>query len=65
MVFPSTSEVSASQAARLLNVSRNRVAALIFKGLLPARAVGRQYVINTDDIEVLKEMHPDLVTPIG
>jgi len=62
MVLPSETEVTAKRAAEMLGVSRSTVASLIFKKLLPARSVGRVYVIAVDDIESLKEQRPDLVS---
>lgn len=57
---PSPSDVSARGAAALLGVSRDRIARLIFRGIIPATAVGRTYCIRRGDLERVRGERPDL-----
>lgn len=56
----STQEVSARRAATMLGVSRVKVTALIYAGVLPAKAVARTYCIALADIDRVRRERPDL-----
>jgi excisionase family DNA binding protein len=61
MFCPSLSEVSARGAAVLLGISRSRITAAIYKGILPARSLGKTYVIALADVERFRIEHPELL----
>ena len=61
MFCPSVNEVSARGAAILLGISRSRVTAAIFKGVLPARSLGKTYVIDRIELERFRVEHPELL----
>jgi hypothetical protein len=44
----------------LLGIPRTKVAALIYTGLLPARAVGHTHCIAVSDLERVRSERPDL-----
>ncbi len=46
--------LSVAETARLIGVTRGRVAQLIASGKLPALKVGRVFVIHAADLELLK-----------
>lgn len=46
--------LSTSEAADKLGVTIGRVQQLIWDGLLPAQKVGRDYVINEDDLKLVE-----------
>jgi excisionase family DNA binding protein len=46
--------LSTSEAADKLGVTVGRVQQLIWDGLLPAQKVGRDYVINEDDLKLVE-----------
>jgi len=46
--------LSTSEAADILGVTVGRVQQLIWDGLLPAQKVGRDYVINEDDLKLVE-----------
>lgn len=47
--------LSTSEVADRLGVTIGRVQQLIWDGLLPAQKVGRDYVINEDDLKLVKD----------
>jgi excisionase family DNA binding protein len=47
--------LSTSEAANKLGVTVGRVQQLIWDGLLPAQKVGRDYVINEDDLKLVED----------
>lgn len=47
--------ISSAEAARKLGVHITRVQVLIREGRLPAQKIGRNYVINEDDIKLVKD----------
>jgi excisionase family DNA binding protein len=47
--------LSTSEAADKLGVTVGRVQQLIWDGLLPAQKVGRDYVINEDDLKLVED----------
>ena len=49
------------EVAKKLGVTVARVQALIWAGRLPAQKVGRDYVIQEDDLELVKERKPGRV----
>lgn len=50
--------ISTKQAAEQLGVSVRRVQAMITQGRLPARKIGRDYLINEDDLETVRDRKP-------
>jgi excisionase family DNA binding protein len=48
--------VSTREAAKQLKLSLRRVQAMIKTGLLPATKIGRDWLIETDDIEREKQI---------
>ena len=46
--------LSTAEAAGKLNVSAIRIRQLIREGRLPARKVGRDYVINEEDLKLVE-----------
>lgn len=50
--------ISSAEAAEKLGVHITRVQVLIREGRLPAQKVGRNYVINEDDLSFVKERKP-------
>jgi len=46
--------LSTSEAADKLGVTVGRIQQLIWDGLLPAQKVGRDYVINEDDLKLVE-----------
>jgi excisionase family DNA binding protein len=61
MFCPSVNEVSARGAAVLLGISRCKVTSLIFKGVIPARSLGKTYVIDRIELERFRIEHPELL----
>jgi excisionase family DNA binding protein len=54
MGYKSTMElISTAKAAEVLGVSERRVRVLITEGRLPAQKVGRDYVVNADDLALV------------
>jgi excisionase family DNA binding protein len=53
-----TDLVGTSKAAELLGVSQNRVRQLINSGQLPARRVGRTFVIRRADVDAFVALPP-------
>jgi excisionase family DNA binding protein len=47
--------LSTAEAAVKLGVTIGRVQQLIWDGLLPAQKVGRDYVINEDDLRLVED----------
>ncbi len=47
--------ISPTQAARMLGISRQAVVDKVQKGAIPAVRVGKQYIIERDDVERLKK----------
>jgi excisionase family DNA binding protein len=54
----SAKPLSVSQAAEKLGVSRWRINQLINDGRLPAQRIGRAYVVNEADLELVRERRP-------
>lgn len=50
--------ISTTEAAERLGVHITRVQALVKAGRLPAQKVGKNYVINEDDLELVAERKP-------
>ena len=50
--------ISSAEAAEKLGVHITRVQVLIRQGRLPAQKVGRNYVINEDDLRLVKDRKP-------
>lgn len=50
--------ISSAEAAEKLGVHITRVQVLIREGRLPAQKVGRNYVINEDDLKLVRERKP-------
>jgi len=52
--------LTTSQAAKDINMSQGRIAALIKAGKIPAKQAGRTWIINREDWEAfkLKERRP-------
>ena len=46
------------EAAERLGITLARVQQLIWKGRLPAQKIGRDYVINEDDLKLVAERKP-------
>lgn len=46
------------EAAERLGISLARVQQLIWKGRLPAQKIGRDYVINEDDLKLVADRRP-------
>ena len=46
------------EAAQRLGITLARVQQLIWKGRLPARKIGRDYVINEDDLKLVADRKP-------
>jgi excisionase family DNA binding protein len=51
-------EISVTEAAKLLKISRRRVNALIAAGRLPARKIGSYYAIRKRDLAKVKDRKP-------
>lgn len=47
-------KITASEAARILKISKTRVLQLINLGIIPAERVGRQFVLRKPDVLVAK-----------
>jgi excisionase family DNA binding protein len=47
--------ISSKEAADKLGVSLRRVQALITSGRLPAQKIGNSYVVNEQDLELVRE----------
>jgi excisionase family DNA binding protein len=54
-IFPSDLELSTFQAARVLGISRPTLIALLDKGLIPSRKVGKHRRVKAGDISLYKE----------
>jgi excisionase family DNA binding protein len=50
--------ISTKQAAAKLGVSVLRVQQLIWKERLPAQKIGRDYVINEEDLKLVEDRKP-------
>src|SRR5437763_16716350 len=50
--------LSTTEAAKRLGVTVARVQALIWKGRLPAQKVGRDYVIQEEDLKLVENRKP-------
>lgn len=50
--------ISTTEAAERLGVHITRVQALVKAGRLPAQKVGKNYVINEDDLKLVAERKP-------
>ena len=50
--------IGAVQAAQELDVHRRRIVALIHSKRLPAKKIGRSYVIKRRDLELVRKRHP-------
>jgi len=50
--------LSTNEAAQKLGVTSIRVRAMIRDGNLPAKKIGRDYVINESDLELVKDRKP-------
>lgn len=50
--------ISVTEAADRLGVTRGRVAQLISEGRLPASKVGHVFVIQAQDLELVKDRRP-------
>jgi excisionase family DNA binding protein len=61
LVHRATDEVTAREAARVLGISHTKMNSLIHKSLVPARAVGRVYVVRVADLEAFRAQYPELV----
>ena len=46
--------LSTAQAAKKLKITPQRVRVLIDEGRLPATQVGRAYIINSEDLELVR-----------
>ncbi len=55
MVFIVMNILSATEAAAKLNVSSIRVRQLIREGRLPARKIGRDYIIDETDLKLVED----------
>jgi excisionase family DNA binding protein len=54
--MPSMKLLSTSEAAAALNLTVGRVQQLIWEERLPAQRVGSRYVINEDDLKLVKDI---------
>lgn len=54
LFFPSTEELTARQVARELKLGDHVVRRLIYSGVLPARSVGRTYLVARTDVEAFR-----------
>ena len=54
-IMPRMRLLSTAEAASKLGVTIGRVQQLIWDGLLPAQKVGRDYVINEDDLKLVAD----------
>jgi excisionase family DNA binding protein len=50
--------ISSAEAAERLGVHITRVQVLIREGRLPAQKIGRTYVVNEDDLKLVKDRKP-------
>lgn len=50
--------ITTKTAAEILNISPRRVTALIAAGRLPAFKLGRDWVIDEKDLDIVKERKP-------
>jgi excisionase family DNA binding protein len=50
--------ISCQEAAEILGISKRRVLALINSGHLPAKKVGRQWVIVRDHLKLVEDRKP-------
>jgi excisionase family DNA binding protein len=51
-------QLTTPEAAERLGITVARVQQLIWKGRLPAQKLGRDYVINEDDLKLVAERRP-------
>jgi excisionase family DNA binding protein len=51
-------QLTTPEAAERLGITVARVQQLIWKGRLPAQKIGRDYVINEDDLKLVAERKP-------
>jgi excisionase family DNA binding protein len=47
--------ITTTQAAAILGLSRRRVQAMITSGLLPAKKIGRDFLLEEEDVKALAE----------
>jgi len=50
--------LTTAQAATILQISRSRILKLIEAGRLPAKKLGRDWLIRLDDLELVKVRRP-------
>ena len=50
--------ISSAEVAERLGVHITRVQVLIREGRLPAQKIGRTYVVNEDDLKLVKDRKP-------
>jgi len=50
--------ISSAEAAERLGVHITRVQVLIREGRLPAQRIGRTYVVNEDDLQLVEDRKP-------
>jgi excisionase family DNA binding protein len=50
--------ISSAEAAEKLGVHITRVQVLIREGRLPAQRIGRTYVVNEDDLKLVRDRKP-------
>ena len=50
--------LTTAQAATILQISRSRILKLIEVGRLPAKKLGRDWLIRLDDLELVKVRRP-------
>jgi excisionase family DNA binding protein len=55
MPYNATMEMTTTTASERLGVTPQRVRAMIQAGRLPARRIGRDYIINEADLELVKD----------
>ena len=51
-------KITAKQAAEKLNVNDSRIRQLIISGKLPAEKFGNLWLINEEDLELVKDRKP-------
>lgn len=51
-------KITAKQAAEKLNVNDSRIRQLIISGKLPAEKYGNLWLINEEDLELVKDRKP-------
>jgi excisionase family DNA binding protein len=48
-------QISTTEAGERLGISRKRVNQLIEEGRLPAKKIGKTWIINADDLKLVKD----------